>query len=558
MFVFFKKITGLLHRRQSTVLTAAMIIMFSYGMSMLLGVLRDRLLVTFFYGCCKSQLDVYYAAFRLPDTLFQLLVSGSLTAAFIPTFSKLLDRSEEKAYEVASVVLNGLLVGFVILAIPILIWAPQLSELITGSFSPDQINLMTNFTRMMLLAQLFFLFSSFMTGMIQSNHRFLLPALAPVAYNSAIIGGIVLLSGKYGIYAPVLGVMVGAALHASLQIPLIWKLGFRYRWNWNFKLKEVREMGKLMLPRTISSGVSQFEATAAVFFATSLASGSLVFFSLAQTLMLLPIKLVGIPISQAAFPQLASLSDKNISKFRQVITENFLQILYFVLPLTSILLVLRIPIVRLAYGAANFPWHATLETGRTLALFVIAIPAQAVVQLLVRSFYAQKDTRTPLLSAIVGMLLFLLFSSWFTFDLGWGIKGLAVSTSIASFVQMSLLLGFLNQDTKFITQGMVFPAIKLLFTTLLTATFLWVPMRLLDQLVFDTTRVLPLIGLTVTATAMGLAVYLSLCFWLQVKEQETFFNLIHKLPAMRKSVAKLRTLVSISAEPTVGIGDGKV
>lgn len=554
----FSKLINYFQKEQRTILSAAILIMVSYGLSMLLGVVRERLLVTYYFECCREELDVYYAAFRLPDTLFQLLVTGSLTAAFIPVFSRLLEKSKKDAFEASSVVLNGLIAGFLFLGIPIFIFAPQLSELITGSFSAEQVALMTQLTRWMLGAQFFFLFSSFMTGMIQSHHRFLLPALSPILYNLAIIGGIAWLWDDLGIYAPVVGVVIGSFLHAILQVPLVWKLGFRYRWSWNFRIGAVREIGKLIVPRTLSSGINQLEATAAVYLATSLTSGSLVIFSLAQMLMLLPIRLVGVPISQAAFPQLSKSAEKDEQGFVNLIADSFLQVLYFVFPITAILLILRIPIVRLAYGAAGFPWQATLLTGRTLALFVLAIPAQAVIQLLVRSFYARKDTRTPLFAGLIGLLLFLLLSVWFTFGLEWGVLGLAGATSLSSFLQLLLLLGMLNREVRVVTQSLVIPTIKLLFVTLLTATFLWVPMRLLDQLVFDTTRVLPLIGLTVTATAIGLVMYFLLCEWIGVREQRYVLELLQKLPAMRKSIAKLRTLTNLASAQATGLGDGKV
>jgi putative peptidoglycan lipid II flippase len=451
--------------------------------------------------------------------------------------------------------------------------------IITGSFTDAQIKLMTSLTRLMLTGQFFFLFSSFLTGISHSYQRFLLPALSPLVYNLAIIAGIVLGAEKLGLYAPALGVLIGALLHAGVQAPLTWKLGFRYRWNqWNFKSAEIRELGKLMIPRTLSSGISQLEAMAAVFFATSLTSGSYVIFSLAQMLMFLPIRLVGVPVSQAAFPQLSKSFNVDKPFFVRLVSDSILQILYFILPITAILLVLRVPIVRLAYGTPNFPWEATLQTGYTLGFFTLAIPAQAINQLLIRGFYAQKDTRTPLLSGVVSMLIFLGLSWWFTFGIDWGqlvkglafinwqkrsaidwnLLGLAVATSAASFAQLIILFWLFNRRVKLLTNSLVTPISKLLLTALLTVTFLWIPMWVLDDLVFDTTRVLPLLGLTVTATSIGLAVYFSLCHWLGVKEQVQVLALLHQLPAMKKSVKKLRALTSLATAPQSGLGDGKV
>ena len=576
---FIKRLSNLAQRQQSSILSAAALIMLSYGLSMLLGFVRDRLLLAYFFGCCKGALDAYRAAFVLPDTLFQLLVTGSLTAAFIPIYSKLLDTSKAKAFRMSSSVLNGLVVGFLFLGVVIFIFAPQLSNIITGDFTEDQLRLMTSLTRLMLAGQFFFLFSSFLTGINHSHQRFLLPAISPLLYNLSIIGGIILGAERIGLYAPAIGVLVGAFLHAGIQVPLVWKLGFRYRWDqWDFRMKEVRELGKLMIPRTLSSGVNQLEAIAAVFFTTSLTSGSYVLFSLAQMLMFLPIRLVGVPISQAAFPQLSKSFSRDKRLYVRLISDNILQILYFILPITAILLVLRVPIVRLAYGTANFPWEATLQTGYTLGFFTLAIPAQAINQLLIRGFYAQKDTRMPLLSGAVSMLIFLSLSWLSTFiidwdqaakgvafvdwgrrsSIDWNLLGLALATSMASFGQLVMLFWLFNRRVKILTNSLVTPTSKLLLSALLTATCLWIPMWFLDDLVFDTTRVLPLIGLTVTATAIGLAVYFLLCHWLKVKEQDYILELIHKLPAMKKSIRKLRALTSLVSAPSGGLGDGNV
>jgi len=254
----FKKITNLFQKQQSTILSAAALIMVSYGLSMVLGFVRDRLLLAYFFSCCAGDLDAYKAAFVLPDTLFQLMVTGSLTAAFIPIFSRLLDTSKSKAFRMSSTVLNGLVVSFLFLGVIIFIFAPQLSNLITGNFTDEQIKLMTSLTRLMLAGQFFFLFSSFLTGINHSHQRFLLPALSPLVYNLSIIVGILVGAESLGLYAPALGVLVGAFLHAGIQVPLVLKLGFGYRWNqWDFKMPEVRELGKLMIPRTLSSGSSR-------------------------------------------------------------------------------------------------------------------------------------------------------------------------------------------------------------------------------------------------------------------------------------------------------------
>ncbi|HUV42506.1 MAG TPA: lipid II flippase MurJ, partial [Patescibacteria group bacterium] len=290
----FKNGKLILLRRQSNILSAAFVIMVTVFASRILGLVRDRLLAGAFFGGNEWLLDTYFAAFRIPDMIFQLLVLGALSAAFIPVFSEYLTKNEKEAYQISSSVINIVLLFFIIIAALTFIYADQLCRLIAPTFSPERINLMVDLTRIMLLAQLFFCFSNFLTGVIQSHQRFLVPALSPVVYNLGIIFGIVFLVPIWGIYGPTIGVVIGAVLHLLVQLPLAIRLGFVYQFRaWHFTHPGVKEIARLMLPRTLALGINQIEATVAVFIATSLAVGSLSIFYFAQHLMNVPVGLFG-------------------------------------------------------------------------------------------------------------------------------------------------------------------------------------------------------------------------------------------------------------------------
>ena len=215
-------------RKQTNILSAASVIMAAVLMSRLLGLLRLRLMTERFFPDAKWQFDVYIASFRFPDMIFELLVLGALSAAFIPVFSEYLEKNRQEAYRIASSVINILSLVFGLAAVAMFIFAPQLSHLIAPSYGPVKIALLTNLTRLMLLAQIFFCLSNFLTGIIQSNQRFLIPALAPIVYNVGIILGIVFLVPVMGIYGAAVGVIFGAFLHFLIQLPLARKLGFVY------------------------------------------------------------------------------------------------------------------------------------------------------------------------------------------------------------------------------------------------------------------------------------------------------------------------------------------
>ncbi|MDP3955522.1 MAG: murein biosynthesis integral membrane protein MurJ [bacterium] len=525
---------AILLRRQTNIISAAFVIAFFYGASMILGILRDRLLVGHFYACCRTELDVYWAAFRLPDAIFQLLVIGALSAAFIPVFTQYLFKNEKEAYHIASSLINILLIIFAFLVFLVFIFARPLSEMITGNFSGEQVDLMVTLTRIMLAAQLFFLLSNFLTGMIQSHQRFLVPALSPVVYNLGIIFGIVVLSPSLGIYGPTIGVVVGAVLHFLVQLPILRRIGFTYHFSFDFNHPGVREIGRLMLPRSLSLGISQIEATVALFIATSLTAGSLTIFYLASHLMQLPVRLVGIPIGQATLPVLSQKGQDEFEVFKRIFLSSFWQILYLVFPITAILLILRIPIVRLAFGAKGFPWEATVLTAQALAVFSLAIIAQAVIQLLIRGFYALHDTKIPLYTGVLSVLVNVILSIWLTFGLGMGILGLAMAMSTASFLQATLLLIFLDRKVNFEKSLFLIPLLKMGSATLVTGIFLWIPMKFLDRFILDTTYTINLLLLTITASIVGVGVYLFFSWVFKIEELKAYTGLAKRLGQWRQ------------------------
>jgi len=544
----FKNGKLILLRRQSNILSAAFVIMVTVFASRILGLVRDRLLAGAFFGGNEWLLDTYFAAFRIPDMIFQLLVLGALSAAFIPVFSEYLTKNEKEAYQISSSVINIVLLFFIIIAALTFIYADQLCRLIAPTFSPERINLMVDLTRIMLLAQLFFCFSNFLTGVIQSHQRFLVPALSPVVYNLGIIFGIVFLVPIWGIYGPTIGVVIGAVLHLLVQLPLAIRLGFVYQFRaWHFTHPGVKEIARLMLPRTLALGINQIEATVAVFIATSLAVGSLSIFYFAQHLMNVPVGLFGSTIGQAALPSLSrETALKEAASFKKILTSSLFQVLFLVLPASAILLILRVPVVRLAFGAKNFPWQATILTGRILAFFTLAIICQSLVQILVRGFYALHDTKTPLIVGTIAVFTNVVLSIYLTFEQGYGVIGLAAAASLASLLHVISLLLLINRKVNgLIERESVLRSIKMLLATFFTLVFLWVPMRFLDRFILDTTRTINLIILTIITSLMGLLVYVSFAYFLKIEELAEYLSLIKRLGKWRHVLQESEEVIEV-------------
>lgn len=530
-------IRRILSHQHSSILSAALVIMVCVCLSRLLGLTRDRMLAARF---TPEELGVYFAAFRLPNLVFELLVMGALSTAFIPVFTFYLTKKEEKeAMKVASSVMNLGFLLFLFFSLPIVIFTREISRFLAPGFNEQQLTLMVSFTRIMVLAQVFpLIFGNFLTGILQSYKSFLIPSLAPVIYNVGIILGILFLTPFYGLYGPVFGVVLGAFLFMLIQIPTTLSFGYRHFALLDLSHPGVREVGKLMLPRTLGLAVSQIDTTVDLILSTLLGARAVTIFNFAQHLQQVPIGLFGATIAQAALPTLTREKAKeNLEEFKNTLLSSFHQILFLVLPLSVILIVLRIPSVRLVFGASRFDWQATVLTGKTLAFFAISIFAQAEVQLLARGFYALYDSRTPVLigvfSVFLNTILSILFIQYFHFP----VFALGLSTSIASLVNFLLLLFYLDKKVaRFDKIRLFLPAIKMFLAAGITAVFLYVPMKLLDKLVFDTTRTLNLLLLTGIATSIGLSVYLFLAWFLDVEEVKTFVDLV-------KRVGKLKQLV---------------
>lgn len=540
---FFHQSKNLLNRQNNSILSAATIIAASYLGSAVLGLIRNRLLASHFFGGLEADLDVYFAAFVIPDTIFQLLVVGALSAAFIPIYQEYAHQSKKKANNLANAALTslGLILSLVILTI--IIFAQPLASLISH-FPSHQLQLMANLIRLMSVAQLFFAVSAFLTGVLQARKRFLIPAIAPIFYNLGTIFGILTLSSSLGIYSAAIGVVFGAFLHMLVQLPFTKNLGFSPRFYFRPRHSGVKQLFHLMPPRTAALGLSQIERWVAVNLTSLLTAGSLSIFNFARQLYTLPISLFGVSLGQASFPVLSSSvhhPDKK-KNFTRILSQSVLQIFYLALPASVLILILRIPLVRLAFGASNFPWQATLLTGKALAFLAISIAPQAVNQLLTRSFHALKDTRTPLRVSLFTIIFFITsaFLASKTFNLG--VIGITLSLSLSNLLNFFFL--YLLLKKRLPSLHLFRPIFQMLLVTFFMTISLWLPFRFFDQFVFDTTRTLPLILLTTIVSSMGLAVYLFFSFLFKIPQLQQFLQLISRLGNWRHVLVQSDEVIS--------------
>lgn len=524
-----KSILSLLATRQNNILSGATILMIAVFGSRVLGLIRDRLLV---HNFDTSEAAIFFAAFKLPDLLFQLLIFGALSVAFIPVFTEYLNKKGEgEAFKFASDVLNLSIVAFAALEIIVFFFVSPLNSLLIPGFSGEQKVLTDQLTRIILVSQLFLVVGSFFVGIGQSYQRFIIPALAPLFYNLGIIFGITVLTPFFGIQGPAIGVVIGAIMHVLIQLPLIWSVGFKYTFSFDLFNSGVREIFKLMSVRNIGLAAEQLNDAVAIALASLVTYSSVTLLTFAQHLQAVPIGLFGATIAQAALPVLSREYAKGETEsFKVTLLTTVQQILFLTLPAAAMLIVLRIPIVRLVFGASQFGWEDTVLTGRTVAFLSIGLAAQSVSLLLVRGFYALKDTKTPVIVSLITVLVNIFLSWVFVVVLKLDIWSLGLSYSISIIVSLALLINFLGRKVGgFNNMKILNPGLKMLLAAVVSAIALYIPIKALDQLVFDTTRTINLTILTGIASFFGLSVYLLLVWLMRVDELTTYVNLIKKV-----------------------------
>lgn len=413
----------------------------AYFASRLLALVRDRLLATGFGA--GADLDAYYAAFRVPDFLFNVLIFGAISSAFIPIFAGYLARGEQKeADRVGSTVLTASTAVLIVAAGIVWVFAPQLIPLIAPGFSHDQIGRVVDLSRVMLLSPIFFGISGIFGSILHSNQRFVAYAAAPLLYNIGIIAG-ALLAPRFGLIYLAYGVVAGALLQMVIQLIAGLRTGFSFRPTLALRHPGVRRIFWLMIPTSLGVGIVQINLLVETIIASTLHEGSLSQFFLASSLSMVPVSVVGASFATAVFPVLARAAS---TKQTGLYTENLLtvirQILFFVIPMSVAMMLMRAQIVRLIYGAGKFDFSDTRFVTSILGILAVSLFAQALIPLMSKAFYALRNTRTPVLISAIAMVANVGLALAATHYLG--VIGLAVAFSVASIVQVALMFFFLS------------------------------------------------------------------------------------------------------------------
>ncbi len=430
----------------STSITGAAVLMASASfLSRLLGLVRDRIFAhTLGAG---SMLDAYYAAFKIPDLLFNLIILGALSAGFIPVFTKF--RKTHGLQDSWPMVRTIVSLGSLVLAagaVVLFIFADPLMWLVAPGFSTETHTQAVAFTRIMFLSPIFLGFSAVLGGALQSLRQFFVFALAPILYNGGIIIGATFFYNKMGINGLAWGVVLGAFLHASIQYFALRGQGFRM----TFSLKittEVKRILYLMAPRTLGLAISQVSLIALTAITSTLSDGSISAFQLAHNIAFVPIGIFAVSYAVASFPMLAEgATEKTQETFTKSFSSTVRQILFLMIPSTVLFVLLRAQIVRVLLGTGAFDWQDTVMTFDTLAMFAVGFTALGLVHVMVRGFYAFEDTKTPVVIAILSETIVLFVAYLASRSLG--VQGIALGVSVGALVQVALLWSMLVPKTK--------------------------------------------------------------------------------------------------------------
>ena len=513
-----------------TVRQASLVMIATLVASRILGWLRLSVIGAEFAGQPR-ELDAFWAAFRIPDTLFNLLVAGALASAFIPVFSSYLAKErEQEAWRVASSVMNAMLLLLIGLSAVGWIAAPYLVPLVAPEFDADQMALMTELTRIMLLSPIFMGLSSLFTGVLNSYRQFLSGATAPLVYNAVIVLFALFAAPFLGIHALAVGVVAGAATMWLIQVPELTFRRTRYTLALDLSHPGVREIAALAWPTTLRLAVVQVVLFVDINLSSRMTPGSYTALLYAFQLTMLPLGVFSIAISAAVFPTLTRLSSLGQqTRMRDALEQAVRWILFLTLPTVIVLIVLRRPIVHLLFQYGDFGEAMREATALAFLFYALGLGGHALVQILARAYYATKDTATPLVMTVVSIVVNVVLA--IALAPGLGINGLALANSLATLAEATLLLFVLAPRARLRLGALTVATLRQLAASLGMGVAMFAFVRLTNiplDLSLDPPKPL-LLFQTIVATAFGFLVYVGASSLFRVSELDEVIAFVRGL-----------------------------
>ncbi len=397
-----KQLWNIIGREISGIHSAAYLLGIFALLSQFLGLIRDRMLAHYF-GAGQA-LDIYYAAFRIPDFIFIMGASLFSFSVLIPFIEEKRSEGKEAVKSFIDVCYTSFFIFTSVLCLGAFILMPELIKTLLPGFSGEALAEATSLSRFLLLSPIFLGFSNLIASITQMEKRFLLYAITPLIYNACTIFGILFLKPSLGLMGIAGGVVIGAIFHGLVQVPFVKKSGLLPDIVFPFSFKEVSRVIKHSLPRTLALSSGNIALIALIALASKMSEGSISVLTFAMNLQSVPLAIIGTSYSMAAFPVLSSLfsSGKN-KEFQKLIATTLRHIIFYALPITALFITLRAQVVRTVLGSGAFTWSDTRLTAACLAILSLSVVFQCIALLLVRAYYASGRTILPFYISLISL-----------------------------------------------------------------------------------------------------------------------------------------------------------
>jgi len=497
-------------------------------LSRLLGLVREQVFALTLGAGAAS--DAFLAAFRIPNLLRDLFAEGALSTAFVPTYvATLRGKSRAEAYALANRVMTTLTLYLGVVAGAAMLFPEPVVRLVAAGFSPEKAALCATLVRIMMPFLPAISLAVVAMGALNAEEKYTAPALASSMFNLvAIVGGLAVFvlapSARSAVIAWAALALAGGVAQLAIQVPPLWKTGFRPRFLPDPALRDpgTRRIATLMAPATLGVAAVQINVVVNSSFASLVSEGAISWLSYAFRLMQLPIGVFGVAVGTTALTHLSrDAANADWDSLRATLRRGLRMVLFLTIPSTVGLALLGVPIIRLIYQHGRFTEHATLETARALSGYAIGLAAYAAIKVVAPAFYALGRTRVPLVGSVTAVAANLIWNLC-TFR-RFGHVGLAVGTSIAALVNFSVLaIAFQHQLRGLFTRDLVLPVIRIIAASAVMAAVVWLVSSRMELLTVAGRRSVSLFALQAFAPiAAGIAVYFAAARVLGVEEART-------------------------------------
>lgn len=440
---------------RSIILQAAGLVGAAMLLSRMVGLVRE-MVTRSSLGVLTVEATAYEIAKAVPETIFLIIAGGAIGSAFIPTFAAYFTRDDEAgAWHLFSAVINLITIAISAVALAAIFFAPQIVSFFYGdniAAQPELLEQTVQLMRIMLISPIIFGASGVIMGALNARQHFLLPALAPTVYNLGIIAGALFLGPYIGTAMGLaVGTVIGAAGHFLIQIPGLIRKKARYEFIFTLRDPGVLKVLWLMAPRVLGQSFSELNKLLILFMTGSMTLGTLPAFNAAFRLIILPQGVLGQAVGIAAFPTLSTLAaQKKFGEMRRIISGSLRLLLFLGMPVTILLMMLRIPIITILFERGLFDTNSTELVANALLLMSLGLVALLLLEVIARSFYSLSDTLTPVLAGGVQVILMVVLTLWLRDTVfaqrGWiPLGALALGFSLSNYGEVVVLLWLLRR-----------------------------------------------------------------------------------------------------------------